>query len=130
MTQREIEIILARHLAEHLVLPVFIVDPDGNLLFYNEPAGKILGYQYEETGVMPASQWATIFKPVDRKGRALKPEELPLVIATMHQRPAHSSFWIEGMDQKNRKLEVTAFPLVNQAKHFLGAIAFFWEVEE
>jgi hypothetical protein len=79
---------------------------------------------------MPASQWATIFKPVDRKGKPLMPEELPLVIATMHQRPAHSSFWIEGMDQRVRKLEVTAFPLVSQDEQFLGAIAFFWEVEE
>ena len=35
MAQQEVEVILARHPAEHLALPVFIVDPEGNLIFFN-----------------------------------------------------------------------------------------------
>ena len=53
--QHEIEVILARHLAEYLAMPMFIVDPQGSLLFFNEPAEGILGIRYEETGIMPAS---------------------------------------------------------------------------
>lgn len=130
MSQRELEIILARQLAEHLAMPIFIVDPAGNLLFYNEPAEVILGTRFDETGVMPASLWATIFKPVDVHGHTLKPDDLPLVIATTKRLPAHRRFWIEGLDQKLRQIDVTAFPLVNQSQRFLGAMALFWEVQE
>ena len=38
MAQREIEGILARHLSDYLALPVFMADPEGNLIFNNEPA--------------------------------------------------------------------------------------------
>ena len=37
MSQKEIEVILARQLASYLALPVFIVDLEGTLLFYNDP---------------------------------------------------------------------------------------------
>jgi len=128
MPQWEIEIILARHLAENLALPMFIVDPDGNLIFYNEPAEVVLGLRYNETGTMPAQEWTTIFHPMDPEGQPLEPEELPLMIATMKRHPANRSFWIHGLDEAMRQIEVTAFPLVAQAGRFLGAIAIFWEV--
>jgi len=130
MAQWEIEIILSRHLAENLAMPMFIVDPDGNLIFYNEPAEAILGLRYNETGTMPAQEWATIFYPVDHKGLPIKPEELPLMIAKNERHPAHKRFWIRGLDDALRHIEVTAFPLIGQAGHFLGAIAIFWEVPE
>lgn len=38
-----IQIILTRQLATHLNVAVFLVDPKGTLLFYNEPAEAILG---------------------------------------------------------------------------------------
>jgi PAS domain S-box-containing protein len=128
MSQQEIEIILARHLIEYLAMPMFIVDPDGDMLFYNEPAEAILGYRYNETGTLAAAEWATVFEPVDHQGRPLNPEELPLMIATLQRQPAHRSFWIRGLDGAVRQIEVTAFPLVGQADRFLGAVAIFWEV--
>jgi PAS domain-containing protein len=130
MAQKEIEVILARQLAEYLEMPIFIVDPNGDLLYYNEPAESVLGSRYAETGSMPASEWSTIFKPFDRNGNPVKPEDLPLMVAMVKQHPAHSSFWIEGLDGTLRQIEVTAFPLMAQAQRFLGAIAIFWEVPE
>lgn len=127
MSQQEIEVILARHLAECLAMPVFIVNPDGDLIFYNEPAEAVLGQSYTETGTMPAGEWATIFQPFDREGTILPPEELPLVIALSKQHPAHKLFWIHGKDGVIREIEVTAFPLIGQANRFLGAMAIFWE---
>jgi PAS domain-containing protein len=127
MAQRYLEIILARSLAEHLAIPIFIVNAQGDLLFYNEPAEKILGYHFDETGCLPANQWATMFNPMDNNGILLHPEDLPLINAIMQQKPAHRSFWIEGMDHEKREIEVTAFPLINESHVFLGAIAFFWE---
>lgn len=129
MAQKEIEVILARHLAEHLAMPIFIIDPDGDMLYYNEPAESILGFRYSETGPMPADEWSTIFQPVDEDGQPLKAEDLPLMIAILKQHPAHSSFWIQGMDEVRRKIEVTAFPLTGQMERFMGAVAIFWEAE-
>lgn len=77
MLQPEIEVILARHLAEHLAMPMFIVDPQGELLYYNEPAEALLGLRYNETGPLPAQEWSTIFQPMDREGRPIQPESLP-----------------------------------------------------
>ena len=127
MSQQEIEVILSRHLAECLAMPIFIVNPEGDLIFYNEPAEAILGQSYNETGMMPAKEWTTIFKPVDQDGKTLQPEELPLVIALLKRHPAHSRFWIHGKDGVRREIEVTAFPLIGQAERFLGAVAIFWE---
>lgn len=127
MPQQEIEVILARHLAECLAMPVFIVNPDGDLIFYNEPAEMVLGLTYNETGTMPAAEWSTMFKPYDREGNPLPPDELPLIIALTHHHPAHKSFWIHSKDGVAREIEVTAFPLIGQADRFVGALAIFWE---
>jgi PAS domain S-box-containing protein len=127
MNQQEIEVILARQLADYLALPIFLVDQEGNLLFYNEPAEKILGHRYEETGPMPATEWATVFQPSDEDGRPLSPEQLPLIVALQEARPAHSGFWIRGLDGVLREIEVIAFPLIGQGDRRLGAVAIFWE---
>jgi len=128
MSQQEIEVILARHLAEYLAMPIFIVNPNGDLIFYNEHAEMILGSLYNETGAMPASEWSTVFQAVDEAGNPIRPEDLPLVIALKQHCPAHKIFWIRGLDGTLREIEVTAFPLIGQADRFLGGMAIFWEI--
>lgn len=130
MNQQEIEVILARQLADYLTLPIFLVDQEGNLLFYNEPAEKILGHRYEATGPMPAQEWATVFQPTDEDSRPLRPDQLPLTVALQQSRPAHSGFWIRGLDGVLRQIEVMAFPLIGQGDRRLGAMAIFWEAPE
>jgi len=130
MSQQEIEVILSRHLAEYLDMPIFIVNPDGDLIFYNEQAEAVLGTRYDETGLMPANEWSTIFHPMDADGNPLPADELPLIIAITKHRPAHKTFWIRGMDGNLRRIEVTALPLIGQAGRFLGGIAIFWESTE
>jgi PAS domain-containing protein len=127
MSQQEIEVILSRHLAECLAMPIFIVNPEGDLIFYNEPAEVILGQSYNETGMMPAKEWSTIFQPFDAEGNPLSPDDLPLIIALKEHHPAHKVFNIHGKDGVLREIEVTAFPLIGQADRFLGALAIFWE---
>ena len=96
MAQQQVEVILARHLAENLALPIFIVDPLGNLIFFNEPAEAVLGLRFGDTGLLPASEWSTMFEPVDKDGKPITPEELPLVIAMTQNHPAHKEFWRVG----------------------------------
>lgn len=129
MKQQEIEIILSRHWASHLTTPVFLVDPEGNLLYYNEAAEQILGRRFAETGKMGEDEWSTAFKFTDDDGEPLDPKELPLSIALNQFRPAHKCLWLTGLDNVRRYIETTCFPIVGQSDHFLGAIALFWELE-
>lgn len=127
MAQHEIEVILTRELASYLVTAVFVVDPDGELIFYNEPAELLLGTRFDETGPMAMSDWTSMFSATDDDDRPLAPEELPLVVAVQHGRPEHGRFWIRGLDGDRRLLEVTAIPLLGQAGRHVGAAALFWE---
>ena len=98
MAQKAVELILMRQLASYLAVPIFLVDPDGNLLFYNEPAERLLGRRYDETGEMPADEWATAFAPTAEDGSPLRAEELPLSIALQQWHPAHRTLVIRGLD--------------------------------
>ena len=126
MAQLEIELILLRQVASYLAMPIFLVDLEGNLLFYNEPAEPILGLRYEESGELPLSEWATIFVPTDEQGNELPADDLPLVKAVRERRPALGSFWITGLDGTRRHLTVTAIPLVGHGNRELGSVALFW----
>lgn len=126
---KDIEVILTRQLADSLAMPIFIVDPAGNLIFYNEPAEQILGRRFDETGELPVSEWTSAFVPQDESGNRLPSDKLPLVIALQEQRPAHASFWIRGLDRVSRKIAVTAFPLIGSGARKLGAVAIFWEAD-
>jgi len=126
MKAYDIEIILSRQLAETLSIPIFITDPEGTLLFYNESAEEILGERFEDTGEMKVEVWGTIFKPIDESGNILSPDDLPLVKTLKNRKPNHGSFWIESLKGEKYKLYVTAYPLIGRGSRFLGAVAIFW----
>ena len=54
MSQKPLELILARNLLTSLSTPAFLVDESGALIFYNEAAGAMLGISFEEQGRLPA----------------------------------------------------------------------------
>jgi PAS domain-containing protein len=130
VSQQDIEIILTRHWASHLTTPIFLVNPDGDLLYYNEAAESILGRRFSETGRMGASVWSIAFKMTDDDGFPLKQEEIPLNIALKECRPVHRTLWLVGLDKVRRHIKTTCLPLIGQADHFLGAVALFWEMDE
>jgi len=123
-----IQMILIRQLAGYLSVPLFLVDPQGDLLFYNEPAEAVLGRRFEETGPMPAGTWAKGFLPFDEEGQPIPPEELPLMITLAEQRPAYRRFGIKGLNGVKRQIEVASIPIVGLQGEFLGAAALFWEI--
>ena len=91
-----IQIILMRQLAGYLSVPLFLVGPNGDLLFYNEPAETILGRRFDETGAMSAKEWSSAFTPEDSEGHAIPPEDVPLMITITKKRPAYQRFFIRG----------------------------------
>ncbi len=127
MSQKPIEVILMRQLASTLAMPIFLVDAGGTLVFYNEPAERVLGMRFDETGELPPGEWATLWVPTQGDGSPLAPERLPLMVAVAERRPAHGEFWIRGMDGERRHIEATAFPLMRLTDQVLGAVVLFWE---
>lgn len=120
-------LILARDLSEHLSTPIFLVDTEGNAIFYNEPAELLLGRSFEESGPMSAEEWGTIWKPEDELGNPIPIEELPLHIAFSQRRPAHRAMFITALDGTHKQIDLTAFPLVAKGNQTVGAVAVFWE---
>ncbi|HEY2573234.1 MAG TPA: PAS domain-containing protein [Verrucomicrobiaceae bacterium] len=126
----DIELILMRQLASCLGVPVFLSDPDGNLAYYNEPAEKILGRRFDESGPMPVRELAELFQTFDENGNPMESSDLPLALALGEQRSSHKRMTIRGLDGRKRQIEVTAIPIIGQQKKLAGAATFFWEVKE
>lgn len=125
--QKTLILILARELSSNLATPVFVVDADGTLVFYNEAAEGILGAPFDEVGELTRDQWATMFAPESPDGTPLPPEQVPLARALDERHPAHARIRITGRDGIRRTIAVTAFPLLVSAAEFGGAVAIFWE---
>jgi PAS domain-containing protein len=127
MGQRNLVLILARDLADKLATATFLVDHDGKLVYYNERAAEILGESFGEAGRMSMEEWSRTWSPMDRDGRELSPEELPLVIALRDKRPAHRVLLIRGQDGVSREIAITALPFFARKGELVGAAAVFWE---
>ncbi len=124
---KNLVLILARELASNVATPIFIVDADGTLVFYNEPAEAIVGQPFAQVGEIPAADWGAMLKPEDLAGKKLSRRAVPPGLALLEQRPAHQSMRITGLDGQKRRLAITAFPLFAKADEFVGAVSIFWE---
>jgi PAS domain-containing protein len=122
-----IELLLLKQVAGYLAMPVFLIDQDGVLEYYNEPAEELLGQRYEETGQIPLDIWGKIWAPTDLEGRPLAPDELPVAVAGRERRPAMGVVAIRRPDGSDRQLTITALPFEAADGTQLGAFAIFWE---
>jgi PAS domain-containing protein len=127
MGQQPVEIILLRQWASYISLPVWVMDADGTLVFYNEAAEVLLGRTFSDAGPISLPELDRIFNTVTPDGRPMTADELPIGIALLQHRPAHGRVRFEGLDRVARTIDVTAFPIEGQAGRHLGAVAMFWE---
>jgi PAS domain-containing protein len=123
--QRPLELILARNLLSSLSTPAFLVNGPGDLLFYNEAAGALLGKRFEETGSLPATQWVAMFGPFDDDGEPIPIEKQPLTIALRANRPAHARHTVRSARGGEHEVEVSGVPIIG-TDGFQGAMVFFW----
>lgn len=124
--QQPLDLILARNLMSVLETPSFLVDNDGQMVFFNEAAGDMLGKQFEEIGRLSREEWNAI-GPVDANGQPVTSAKMPLAVALREGRPAHGRFHI-CTDQDNIvEVETSAVPLVSGGD-FHGALVVFWPV--
>ena len=130
MPQGNVEIILLKQLASYIAMPMFIVGPDGELRFFNEPAEPILGRRFEETGEMSRDEWSGLLAVSDDDGVPIKQEERPMIAALERKEPTHRRFWLLGLDGRRRQIRGTAIPLIGVEGNLLGALGLFWELRD
>ena len=128
MTQQSVEMILVRHLAGYLFVPVLVVDTTGTAIFYNEPAERILGVRFEETGRIDPEEADRLIELSDDPAAGPDEAGRPLVTALQQRRPSHARrSLLRRSDRVRLQVEVTAFPIIGQDDRLLGAVAMFWE---
>jgi PAS domain-containing protein len=128
MAQKAIEVILMRQLASYLAVPIVVVDPQGDLVFFNESALRIVGRPFEETEAIRRGEWSALFRPTWEDGTPVAREDQPFFIATERREPVHCRYWMQGLDGVRRELEGIGFPLIGQSDRLLGAVGIFWDV--
>ncbi len=130
MSQKSTELILLRQLATYLNIPIAIVDSEGNLVFFNEAAEKILGLKFKEAGEMTAETWGTIFSPQDAQGFPIPAKELCLTISFTQLLPIYQQLYLKGLHTETIKhIEAFSMPIINPLDQVLGAIVFFPELK-
>lgn len=127
MAQQPVEMILARQLNGYLSVPVILVDTAGTVVFYNEPAERMLGVRFEETGRIDREEVDRLVELSDDPTESADATH-PLEIALRERRPAHAHrLMLRRSDRVRLQIEITAFPLIDQEGKLLGAVAMFWE---
>jgi PAS domain-containing protein len=124
---KPIQLILARQLASSLAVPILLVDTEGTLVYYNEPAEDILGQRFEETGEMRVDAWSKIFAVEDELRMPIEPKDRPTMLALSERRPFSRTVWMRCGHREWWHVNVTAFPLIGEGSQFLGAQMIFWE---
>jgi PAS domain-containing protein len=126
---KAIQMILARQLASCVAMPILLVDAEGTLIFYNEPAEEILNRRFEETGEIPAEEWNRLVTVADENRLPLDEDQRPIQFALRQRRPMSRRIWTRRGDNPWRQMQVTALPLVGENDQLLGAMNIFWMVE-
>lgn len=117
-------VLLARNLIESLDVPAFLTGADGELLFFNEAAGEMIGRRFEEVGRQPLHRWA-VLSPVDGDGNALPSHRLPLSVALRDGVPAFGRFCVHTDDDRLVEVQSSAIPLRDE-QAARGAVVLFW----
>jgi PAS domain-containing protein len=128
-SQKPLELIQARNLLSSLSTPTLLVNGAGDVIFYNEPAGALLGQRYEETGTLSAHDWVCTFGPFDEDGEPLPVERQPLTAALRANRAGHAVHRIRSAAGGEYDIEVSGVPILG-ADGFQGAMIFFWAIRE
>jgi PAS domain-containing protein len=127
LAKSNVEIVLLKQLASCLAMPMFVLGPEGELLYFNESAEPILARRFDETGMMSVDEWVDLIRTTDEDGVPVKEEERPLIAALKRREPTNRRFWLRGFDARHRLVEGTAIPLIDLAGRLIGALGIFWE---
>jgi PAS domain-containing protein len=126
-SSRSLPLILARELAANLATPMFLMDPGGMLVFYNDAAALLLGKSFAELGEIPSGEFGAALELSTPDGERLLRRDTPSGIAFFEHRPSHQTVLATSYDGIRRAYEATAYPLLGATGEMHGVLAVFWE---
>jgi PAS domain-containing protein len=127
---RSLPLILARELAANLATPMFLIDAEGTLVFYNEAAELMLGKQQSELGEIVANDFGDMLQLQDLDGNPVDNADSPAGIAFYKHEPAHRKLSVVTLDGRRTLVESTAYPLFGRTGEMHGVLTVFWESAE
>ena len=128
MAAPRVEMVLLKQLASCLAMPMFVLNSEGDLVFFNESAEPLIGLRFDEMGEIGIAEWPSLLRLMDEQGVPLKDEARPLPAALETRKPAHRQLWAQRLDGSRRQIEGTGIPLIAQDGALLGALGLFWEL--
>lgn len=123
-------LILARELAANLATPMFLIDADGILVFFNEAAELLLGKSYGEVGAITALEFGTMLELANPDGSQMRRRDSPAGVAFYRREPCHRTVLATTLDGQRELFEVTAYPLFGRVGEMHGALTLFWRNEQ
>jgi PAS domain-containing protein len=126
--QKNVVLILARELASNIATPMLVLDHEGNLIFFNEPAERILGATFASVGEVPPSEWDRNWATTDPEGNDISLVHGPMAKVVTDHTPGHRIIRVRGLDGAWHLIETTVYPLFASATNFVGAVGVFWEL--
>ena len=120
-------LILARELAANLATPMFLIDADGMLVYFNEAAELMLGRSFGEVGPLTANEFGNRLQLAELDGRPMRRRDSPAGVAFLRRQPSHRSVLATSLDGNRRPFEVTAYPLFGKVGEMHGVLTVFWE---
>ena len=127
---RSLPLILARELAANLATPMFLLDADGMLVFYNEAAALLIGRPFGELGEIPSSDFGAALEMAQADGTPVRKRDTPAGIAMFQRRPAHAILWVTNYVGHRMRVEATAYPLFGSEGQMHGVMNVFWETSQ
>lgn len=119
-------LIVAREFASNVAIPVFLVDADNELVFYNEAAQIAFGTPFAQPGTMRQGDWSERFQPTRADGSSYPRDQLPVVVALEKHEAAHGVMQVTAPDGNRVTVEITAIPLWSSPDEFAGVMAIGW----
>ncbi|HEX6392875.1 MAG TPA: PAS domain-containing protein [Acidimicrobiales bacterium] len=127
--KKSLQLILARELAANLATPMFLIDEEGMLVYFNEAAELMLGRTFAEVGQMTANEFGTKLQLAELDGSPMRRRDSPAGVAFLQRQPSHRTVLATSLDGSRRPFEVTAYPLFGKVGEMHGVLTVFWEAD-
>jgi hypothetical protein len=122
-------LILARELAANLATPMFLINGEGTLVFFNEAAELLLGKSYAEVGGITANEFGTMLDLGHPDGTPMRRRDSPAGVAFYKREPTHQTVLATTLGGSRGLFEVTAYPLFGHVGEMHGVLTVFWQAK-
>lgn len=126
-TLKSLVLIRAKHLAESVTTPMFLIDSVGNMIFFNEAAEAKVGRAFADVGQIPVKEWQEQFRVRGPDDTPYPLESMPGWVKVQEERPGVGEVVFTTYDGRDLSIAVCALPLFSGQDQFEGALVLFWE---